>query len=294
MKLPRRSLWFLAWSIAALFLQPTFLAAMDARQEAEIKQKVVRYLTRYFNLAPQESVTVDQIWSVEKPPMWGLAVTRVQAGKTTNDVYMLSKDMSQLSLGRVLDFTHDQDAANLDKINLKDAPVRGPATARVILIEYCDLQCPDCKAMVENLNKVLPSYDGQVRLMFKNYPLISKHPWAEAAAIVSRCAYQQKPAAFWNFYDFFYSQQEAITTANLREKALAVGKQASLDVGQLTACFDSKASLPAVQSDVFEALKLGVHGTPTILVNGRFVFSEEMNEKDYRKLIDEALASKDR
>lgn len=292
MEFRRSRSWFLTGAVIALVFYATSIAAMDPSQEAAIKRKVERYLTRYLNLAPQESVTVDQVWSVENPPMWGLAVTRMQAGKTTSDVYMLSKDMKQLSLGRVLDFSRDLDAENLAKINMKDAPIRGPANAAVTLVEFCDLQCPDCKGMVDNLNAVLPSYEGKVRVLFKNYPLISKHPWAEPAAIVSRCAFQQKPAAFWDFYDFFYSQQQSITSANLREKALTVGKQAGLDVDQLTTCFDSKASLPAVQSDVFEALKLGVKGTPTLLVNGRFVFNEEMNPKDYRKLIDEALTSK--
>ncbi|MDD5542533.1 MAG: DsbA family protein [Acidobacteriia bacterium] len=291
MKFPRLRNHLLIGVLAGLVLFTTTLAAMDPAQEAAIKRKVERYLTRYFNLAPQESVMVDQVWSVENPPMWGLAVTRVQAGKTTSDVYMLSKDMKQLSLGRVLDFSRDLDAENLAKINLKDTPARGPENAAVTLIEFCDLQCPDCKGMVDNLNAVLPGYEGKVRVLFKNYPLISKHPWSEPAALVARCAYQQNPAAFWNYYDFYYSQQQSITSANLRERSLEVGKQTGLDVDQLTRCFDSKASLPAVQSDVFEALKLGVKGTPTLLINGRFVFNEDMTQKDYRKLIDEALAS---
>lgn len=263
---------------------------MDTKTEADIKHKVERYLTRYFKLAPQESVVVDQIWSVDHPPLWGLAVTRTHGGKTTEDVYMLSKDFKTLSLGRVLDFTRDLDRENLEKVNLTEAPSRGPAAAPVTLIEYCDLQCPDCRAMVENLNKVLPAYRNQVRVVFKDFPLMSKHNWAEAAAVAARCAYAQKPEAFWNFYDFFYAEQDVVDAKNIREKALQVGKSAGLDTEKLAACYGSKATVPAIQNDMYEAAKLGVRGTPTLLVNGRFVFNEEMKEADYRKLIDEALA----
>jgi len=278
----------------AFLLGPTSLPARDSPLETELKLRVEHYLTRYFQLAPQESLTVDQIWAVEKPPMCGLAVTKKQAGKTSTEVYMLSKDLKQLSLGRVLDFNRDLDAENLEKINLSDAPSRGPNNARVTLITYCDLQCPDCKAMSANLKKVLPAYDDSVRFVFKNFPLMNKHAWAEAAAVASRCAFVQNTDAFWKFYEFFYTHQDSVTKSNIREKALEVGKETGLDANRLAACYDSKATLPDIQKDLFEANTLGVRGTPTLLVNGRFVFNEEMTEQDYQKLIDEALAAHSR
>ena len=286
----KKDLIALCLSLAVL-LGPTSALASDSPLETELKLRVENYLTRYFQLAPQESLTVDQIWSVENPPMWGLAVTRKQAGKTSTEVYMLSKDLKQLSLGRVLDFNRNLDAENLEKINLNDAPSRGPNNAPVTVITYCDLQCPDCKAMSANLRTVLPAYDGSVRLVFKNFPLMSKHPWAEAAAVASRCAFIQKPDAFWNFYDFFYTHQDSVTKSNIRERALEVGKEAGLDANRFAACYDSKETLPDIQKDLFEANKLGVRGTPTLLVNGRFIFNEDMTEQDYHKRIDEALAT---
>lgn len=286
---PQTSLW-LAVCTALFFLTGSLSAGAEKLTEAQIRAKVEHYLTSYFKLAPQEYVVVNQVWSVEKPPLWGLFVTRKQGGKTQDDVYMLSKDFKTLALGRVLDFTRDLDAENLEKVTLAGAPTRGPANAPVTLIQYCDLQCPDCKAMGDNLKNVLPDYGDKVRIVFKNFPLTDKHAWAEAASIAARCAYVQKPEAFWNFYDFFFADQESVTTKNIREKILQVGKKAELNTAQLEVCYDSKATIPAIQSDMYEAAKLGVRGTPTLLVNGRFVFNEEMTEKDYRRLIDDALA----
>ncbi len=285
----------LVWKMRVLLFCLTLLCstaplcAQHQQQEAEIKSRVVDYLTRYFKLSPRDSIVVNQIWSVDNPPLWGLSVTRTQGGKSSDDVYMLSKDMKTLSLGRVLDFTENFDAENMRKVTLDDSPSRGPADAPVTLVEFCDLQCPDCKAMAENLDQALPAYGNKVRVVFKNFPLMSKHHWAEAAAIGARCAYVQKPQAFWNFYDFFYAQQESVNSQNIREKILQVGRQAGLNEHKLVTCIDTKATLPAIQADLYEAAKLGVRGTPTLLVNGRFVFNEEMTANDYRKLIDEAL-----
>lgn len=285
----RTALW-LAVCTTLFFLTGSLSAGAEKLTEAQIRAKVERYLTRYFKLAPHEFVVVNQVWSVEKPPMWGLSVTRKQGGKTQDDVYMLSKDFKTLALGRVLDFARDLDAENLEKVTIAGAPIRGAANAPVTIIQYCDLQCPDCKTMVDNLKSVLPDYGDKVRIAFKNFPLMDKHAWAEAASIAARCGYVQKPEGFWNFYDFFYAEQESVTTKNIREKILQEGKKAGLNTAQLEACYDSKTTIPAIQSDMYEAAKLGVRGTPTILVNGRFIFSEEMTEKDYRKLIDDALA----
>lgn len=283
-----------AWLLSALWLTSSFVFASDATSDADLRARVQRYLTSYFQLAPQESLTVDEIWSVENPSLWGLAITKKQAGKTSTDVYMLSKDLKTLSLGRVLDFTRDLDAENLEKVNLNNAPFRGPDNAAVTLITYCDLQCPDCKEMSANLRRVLPGYGDKVRLMFKNFPLMSRHAWAEPAAIAARCAYIQRADAFWNFYDFFYLQQDSVTTKNVRDKAITVAREAGLDTNAFAQCFDTKTTASAIQGDLYEANKLGVRGTPTILVNGRFISNEEMTEKDYRELIDEALASQKR
>jgi protein-disulfide isomerase len=290
----KRIRWNLTWIAAAFLLMVSCTPksfALDPQLEANIKAKVEHYLTSYFRLAPQEWVVVSQIWSVDKPSLWGLYVTRNQGGKSQDDVYMLSKDFKTLSLGRVLDFTKDLDAENLGKVSFVDVPTRGPANAPVTLVEYCDLQCPDCKTMADNLKRVLPDYRDKVRVVFKNFPLMNRHPWAEAAAVAARCAYVQKPAAFWSFYDFYYAEQEAISVENLRERSVALAQKAGIDGGQFAACYDSKAAVRTIQEDVYEAAKLGVKGTPTILINGRFVFNEEMTDKDYRKLIDEALAN---
>jgi protein-disulfide isomerase len=282
------------FAAAALLASGLALAAHapadDGSDEKQVKARVERYLSHYFRLAPADSLTVDQVWSVEKPPLWGLAVTRKQGGKTETSVYMLARDFSTLHLGRVLDFSRDLPAENRSKLSLEGAPSRGAPGAPVTLVEMCEFQCPDCRAVVSKLAKVLPAYPGKVRVVFKNLMILNRHDLAEPTAIAARCAFDQKPEAFWSFHDALFEDQDAINAANLREKVQALGSGAGLDRAKLLACYDLKQPLPVLQQDMYEAARVGARGTPTLLVNGRFVFSEELTEEDLRKLIDEALA----
>lgn len=269
------------------------LCALPARagvpDEAALKARVERYLVDYFKLGPRDSVAVDEVWDAAAVGQWGLAVTKVQGGKSESAVYMLSKDLTRLSLGRVLDFGEDRRAKNRARLDLADAPARGPADAPVTIVAFCELQCPDCRAMVAALKRVLPAYEGRVRYVYKNFPILDRHEWAETAALGAWCARDQRPEAFWAFHDGLFERQDEVSTANVRDVLLELGRAQGLDAVRLGRCVDERTFLPALVRDVYDARRVGARGTPTLLVNGRFVFDEGAKDDDYRKLIDEAL-----
>ncbi len=264
--------------------------AAPVPDEAALKARVERYLVDYFKLGPRDSVTVDEVWDAAAVQQWGLAVTKVQAGKSESLVYMLSKDLTRLSLGRVLDFGEDRRARNRAKLDLTGAPARGPADAPVTIVAFCEFQCSDCRALVAALKRVLPAYEGRVRYVFKSFPILDRHEWAEAAALGAYCARDQEPEAFWAFHDALFEGQDDVTTANLRAKLQELARAQGLDAARLERCVDEKTFLPVVVRDVYDARRVGARGTPTLLVNGRFVFDEGAKDADLRKLIDEALA----
>ncbi len=264
--------------------------AAPVPDEAALKARVERYLVDYFKLGPRDSVTVDEVWDAAAVQQWGLAVTKVQAGKSESLVYMLSKDLTRLSLGRVLDFGEDRRARNRARLDLTGAPARGPADAPVTIVAFCEFQCSDCRALVAALKRVLPAYEGRVRYVFKSFPILDRHEWAEAAALGAYCARDQEPEAFWAFHDALFEGQGDVTTANVREKLQELARVQGLDAARLGRCVDEKTFLPVVVRDVYDARRVGARGTPTLLVNGRFVFDEGAKDADLRKLIDEALA----
>ncbi len=160
---------------------------------------------------------------------------------------------------------------NLDKLVTAGAPSFGPAgTAPVTIVEFGDFECPSCRAEAPILRQLLPSAEpGKVRVVFKDYPLESIHPWARAAADAARCVYRQSPQAFWKVYDWFYETQDDINPDNLTDKIVAWAGKNGIDGVQLGRCIATKASDPDVAKNIAEGHSLNVTGTPTMFINGR-------------------------
>lgn len=154
-------------------------------------------------------------------------------------------------------------------LSLENQPTFGPASAPVTIVEFGDLECPSCRAEAPLLRQLLPDlYKDKVRVVFKDFPLESIHPWARAASIAARCVFRQNHQAFWKFYDWDYENQDDITPENLRSKVLAWAGGNGIDAAQLGRCIDTKATDAEVTANVTEGRAAGVKGTPTLFVNG--------------------------
>jgi protein-disulfide isomerase len=191
-------------------------------------------------------------------------------GGTKDERYYVSKDGQILVIGDVYRINGNPFQTNLDRLSLADLPSLGPANAPVTIVEFGDLECPDCRMEAPILrHNVRETLASQVRLYFKDFPLGSIHPWARAAAIAGRCVYHQDAKAFWDFYDWIYENQQEIEPDNLNSKILAWAGQNGLDARRLGGCIETEASEPEVDRSLAEGRSLGVRGTPTLFINGR-------------------------
>src|SRR5262249_35296221 len=73
------------------------------------------------------------------------------------------------------------DQAKLKTLVLDGSPETGPSDAPVTIVEWADFECPACKAMYPGFEDLVRHFPGQVRLVYKFYPL-SIHPHGEGAA----------------------------------------------------------------------------------------------------------------
>ena len=144
-------------------------------------------------------------------------------------------------------------------------PERGPASARVTIVEFSDFECPYCGRFTPVLKQVLAAYPTQVRLVYRYMPISSIHPDAQKAAEAAVCANDQ--AKFWEMHDTLFSEQSTLDVASLKEKAKRLG----LDSDKFDSCLDSGQAAALVKSDLSEAQRLGLEATPASFVNGRFV-----------------------
>src|SRR6478672_8327227 len=96
-------------------------------------------------------------------------------------------------------------------------PSRGPANAKVTLVEFVDYQCPYCGALErDTMPQIVKNYGDRIRIVSRQFPL-SIHPYAMGAALAMECAYQQ--GKFWPLHDRLFHNQTALDPAGLASQA---------------------------------------------------------------------------
>ena len=152
------------------------------------------------------------------------------------------------------------------KVPVGTSPVDGPADAWVTVVTFSDFECPFCAHVQPTLAAVLPEFGGDVRLVFKHFPL-SMHRHARTAAVAGTCAHAQ--GRFWEFHDLVFGEQAALFGAADFEAALAsVAARSGLDTQAWQACRTVPAADAGVIEDMTLGVRVGVSGTPTFFVNG--------------------------
>jgi protein-disulfide isomerase len=168
-----------------------------------------------------------------------------------------------------------------ESFDLKAAPLRGDAGAPVMLVEFSDFQCPHCKHLQPVLEKLLDEYRGQVKLYFKNYPIVRAHPDAPLAAAAALAAGKQ--GKFWAFHDKLFAGDQQHDDMPVLEK---IAKDVKLDVGKWKGDIDGMK--PQVDRDHAEGERVDIDSTPTLFINGR----KHQGPKTYEEIkdwIDEEL-----
>ncbi len=163
-------------------------------------------------------------------------------------------------------------------------PRRGPADAPVTVVEFSDFQCPYCADAATTLGEVAAKYGDDVAIVFRNYPLQS-HADARPAAEAGECALDQ--GRFWELHDAMFAAPADLG----REQLVAHAGTAGLDVDKFTACLDGGAKAAEVAADLAAGEKVGVQGTPAVLVNGRMI-GGEVSVESVSRMVDEALADR--
>jgi protein-disulfide isomerase len=148
------------------------------------------------------------------------------------------------------------------KIAVDGAPVRGPADARITLIEFSDFECPYCSAAVKQVDTVMAAYPKDVKLIYKQFPL-SMHPHAEMAAEASLAARDQ--GKFWEMYDVLFKNYRRLSPENI----LVWAKEIGLDVDKFKADLASGKYKSMVEKDLADGEAAGVYGTPAFYINGK-------------------------
>ncbi len=156
-----------------------------------------------------------------------------------------------------------------------------------MIIEFSDYQCPFCrKFREETLDKILETYEGKVRFVYRDFPLENIHPYAFKAAEAANCAGEQ--GKYFEYHDLLYEKQSD-WSARGEEAFVEYAQQLSLDVESFETCLASGKYEEEVRKDLQDGINAGVTGTPAFFING-IPLSGAQPFEVFKVIIDSELA----
>jgi protein-disulfide isomerase len=160
-----------------------------------------------------------------------------------------------------------------------ESPRRG--NGKVVLVEFSDFQCPYCAKAHNELVAFIQRHGKGVTFVYKHLPLTDIHPHALPAARAAWAAGRQ--GKFWAYHDALFANQARLGEPLYEEIATGL----KLNQARFNEDHKGTASLQAIQKDLDQAKRLGVRGTPTMVMNQQFLmgpFTLEVLEKQLDQL----------
>jgi protein-disulfide isomerase len=142
------------------------------------------------------------------------------------------------------------------------APVRGSATASVVLLVFSDLSCTTCGGLEPALKAIRDEFPNDVQIVFKHNPA----PGDAKAWIAHEAAVEAgRQGKFWEMYGLIAANPGKLEADHLAGYAKTLG----LDAGAFAKALKARTHRGVVERDVLEAKALGATGTLTLFINGR-------------------------
>lgn len=148
----------------------------------------------------------------------------------------------------------------------------GKADAFVTILVYSDFQCSSCASIAPLLKSFVKKYPKDVRLVFRNFPLISIHDKAALSTQAAEAASLQ--GKFWEMHDLLYSRQAEWLNLNPVDFQNWIIKQAEsipVNKSQFEADLTSPALETLAQKAWVNGQNIKLPGAPVILINGEIL-----------------------
>ncbi|HEX8249152.1 MAG TPA: thioredoxin domain-containing protein [Pyrinomonadaceae bacterium] len=169
------------------------------------------------------------------------------------------------------------------------AHFKGGQSAKVVIEEFADYQCPTCAQIHPTVQQIQAAYGDRVKIIFRNYPLTQIHPKAYDAATAAEAAGLQ--GKFWEMQNQLFTNQQfwSTTSADHRKMFEEYAQKIGLDIQKFNADMGGIEAKSRVDADLQRARGLSVGSTPTFYVNGRQLPYEDTEFNRFRQAIDAEL-----
>jgi protein-disulfide isomerase len=171
----------------------------------------------------------------------------------------------------------------LEEFALDQSPSLGSPGAAVTMVEFADFLCFHCARSARTYHQLLERYPGQVRWVFKHFPLRTRRPDHDIAHLASVAAEAQ--GKFWPMHALLFQHQKTLG----REEVKRLAQELNLDAEPFARIVDGRRMRAAILRDTDLGRRLQVTATPTTFINGRRVVGAQPI-RELRKVIDEELS----
>jgi protein-disulfide isomerase len=264
----------------------------------DVAMKIERQVRSFYNIPPEVQVTVGNITASSDWPNYDAVSVTIKGGenKSSDFKFLISKDRNTMLRMVKFDLTKDPFAEVMSKIDIAGRPTRGARSAKVVVVNFDDFECPFCSRMHQTLfSELFKEYGDRVTFVYKDYPLVEIHPWATHAAVNANCLATQNSDAYWDFADYIHANQREVSNektpearnAALDRLTLLQGQKHNLDTVKLQSCVKAQDD-SAVKASMKQGDEIGVSATPTMFINGEKI-DGAVPANEVRAALDRAL-----
>jgi protein-disulfide isomerase len=275
--MPRRLLVILIRR-SLLILLLVCLGCVAQSAPPDLARKIEHQVRAFYTIPAEVKVTVGAITPSTEIAGYDAVVVNIDGGegKQKDYKFLLSKDRGTLLRLTRFDLNKDPFTELMSKIDITGRPSRGTKSAKVLVVNFDDFECPFCSRMHQTLfPEIFKEYGDRVNFVYKDYPL-EIHPWAIHAAVNANCLAAQNADAYWEFADFIHANKSAVDAEKtpaarldvLDKMAMVEGQKHNVDAVKLQSCVKAQNE-DAVKASIKEADGLGVDATPTLFINGQ-------------------------
>lgn len=151
-------------------------------------------------------------------------------------------------------------------------PQLGAASAPIVLEEWSDYACPYCALHFRQISSALiETYvrEGKVRIVFRDFPLVSLHPTSPIAHTAARCVGEQGADKYWAMHDaLFTHQQEWVRLPDPSSQLARLAAGVGADQVAYETCLAAGRTSANVSKSLAEGESNGIGSTPSFRFSG--------------------------
>ncbi len=183
-----------------------------------------------------------------------------------------------------------------DLVSASDPRELGKPGVKATLEVWSDYQCPFCRQWTEN---VMPSFittyvePGKAAIAYRDFAFIDGgNPAGEShqAAAATRCAAAQNK--FWPYHDWLFVNQQVENSGRFSASLLGqVADKVGLNRAAFDACMADPATVAAVTAETAQGRADGITSTPSLALNGKFLYRTAAGALTYDKTTADGTAN---